>query len=1623
MISLFRSGIKKAISLLIALLMAVAVVPVVSTTAFAEGKRIEILNDTITNETETITVNIEENVSLGILRIVEMDSMTDYNSSKLNEYTSLYFSLASDLKNGENVLELIKKPTAGNKIYAVLRDSSDTEMVDYVAGPITVEEKTGGGEVTEQDILEGCSVTIHDYEDGKIKEDDNQITVDVKLHESVENCYLVVVAYPGNAAFDPDNDSVNKRLFDKKVENEDDVICTFNTSHLPLKAGQKICAYLNVPVGEDNYKIVKSRELDVVDENGEGFKDYQWPEVHITDEVLNAGDEKLHITLTADERLYQYAKDPDVDFSMTVSIQQYPADEEFDFEGEYMHSLVSPINVTEAITEQEITLSEPLLAGYRVRAVVYWSQNNDLWIPKSNDYEADGIPDDSVLVSGGAWTTQPSVSIASKNVKAGDQYVTVELSGNVEEGTLLLVRQIPTNEYDHESDENKLFASQMNVSAGSVEIEKNSESGAELEEGNYLIAVLLKNGKLVAQSEPVLIASSSYMEPVVLQAVGNVYESDSSVVLKVSYDSSITSGMICLYKAGLGGMADPYDDDSLVGQVTLSSDDSVEVVITESITAGDVIVPYIRLYDSEEDKVTFYEGTAFTVLEENVSSDEIKFYETEITTESETVTVDANGYDDFKNGYIILITGRNPEDVDSGRRIGSNTYTGSGSYVFTLNKDSLEEGQYIIAYLYKYDSDTDFTYYSKNNPYLQIKGTGIKENQIEITTPQIEADAASIYVKADFDESLTGTLEIYSYSGEIFDIEDSDNVLLYSEKNVMPSSTAREISLSGVVTAGNKIIAVLKLSGGTTTTVMSEPKTVQEPTQIKEPTAVITETKISEGDVSMKGYIDFEKYYYDEVKYTVYNYTGDILDESSAKVLAENQLYSPNGNMSFYFRADTTPLKAGSKIVIKLTVVKDGLSSSYYSNTRTVEPAPDWADPTVTLDVAAVRESDKTIPVTVNYDEGYLDIEGGYYCNVTIYQFPSSYTDDEFEENELHENVTITQRIGTINAKDGQHLTTVDVPVTGVLEAGKRVIVKLRLPHPEWEGEEADYLSASVPIIGDDEEIPEAKVLLYNLGKDTHTGSVVRNILKEAGIETATIERSQLNETVGYLAGLEGFEASGEVFDGDGYETEFMVMSGFSETQLDDFLAAMSEAGIRIDHKAVVTEYNKEWQFKELIGEIESEHEIFQAILELDKTIKKAEELKEEDYPAEDWQIFSEVLKKANDVLQQGDPEPTLEDYQNATNGLKQAYEMLTEEGLNQYSVTVEGSYAENSGEGDYPEGDIVRISAGTKQGYTFKGWKSSDVEIDNADEDEASFIMPNHSVLVEARWKKNKKSSSSGSYSLDEGTEKYDVDINESENGTVELNKDYAAKGTTVKISVTPDDGYKVESVVITDKYGSDIKAEYMGEGEYSFVMPGTNVDISVIFVEKNTDYTQNIVPFTDVSDTDWYYEAVKYVYENGIMSGVGNGRFDPEQKTTRGMMATVLWKIEGSEEVDNVAPFLDVTSDAYYAEAVAWATENNIVSGYDNSIFGPDDYITREQLITILWRYAEYKGYDTSVGENENILSYRDGSTVSEYAVEAMKWACGAGIISGDNGMLNPGEHARRSHMAQMMMRFLES
>lgn len=275
--------------------------------------------------------------------------------------------------------------------------------------------------------------------------------------------------------------------------------------------------------------------------------------------------------------------------------------------------------------------------------------------------------------------------------------------------------------------------------------------------------------------------------------------------------------------------------------------------------------------------------------------------------------------------------------------------------------------------------------------------------------------------------------------------------------------------------------------------------------------------------------------------------------------------------------------------------------------------------------------------------------------------------------------------------------------------------------------------------------------------------------------------------------------------------------------------------------------------------------------------------------------------------------------------------------------------------------------------------------------------------------------SGSSGSSSGGSGG--YTVSVGSSENGSVRVSPANASKGATVTVTVQPDAGYLLGGLTVTDSRGNELKVTGRGGGVFTFIMPGSKVAVQASFVPDDT--AEYGLPFLDVNRGDWFYEAVAYVYREGLMSGTSGTAFSPNAATTRGMIVTILHRLEGAPAAA-AAAFDDVADGQYYTKAVAWAAANGIVEGYGDGSFRPSVPITREQLAAILYRYARYRGYDVS---GANALSgFQDAASVSGYAAGAMSWAVERDLIGGmGDGTLQPQGGATRAQAAAILYRYL--
>ena len=259
-----------------------------------------------------------------------------------------------------------------------------------------------------------------------------------------------------------------------------------------------------------------------------------------------------------------------------------------------------------------------------------------------------------------------------------------------------------------------------------------------------------------------------------------------------------------------------------------------------------------------------------------------------------------------------------------------------------------------------------------------------------------------------------------------------------------------------------------------------------------------------------------------------------------------------------------------------------------------------------------------------------------------------------------------------------------------------------------------------------------------------------------------------------------------------------------------------------------------------------------------------------------------------------------------------------------------------------------------------------------------------------------------------------FPVKIANSGDGVAKVDKSYASAGDKVTITVTPGRNATVQRITVTDEDGERLKLTEDRDGTYSFTMPSGTANVYVRFSGSG-------LPFADVPSGSWYYDDIAYVYDAGLMTGLTATAFGPNLSTTRGMIVTILWRMENEPAAKHGCPFADVRRGSYYEQAIAWASENGIVTGFDASTFAPDRAITREQLAAILFRFAAYRGMD-AVTLRENLSSFQDQAAISAYAVSALNWAVGEGLMQGTGDKLEPTGSATRAQVAAMLRRFMQ-
>ena len=305
------------------------------------------------------------------------------------------------------------------------------------------------------------------------------------------------------------------------------------------------------------------------------------------------------------------------------------------------------------------------------------------------------------------------------------------------------------------------------------------------------------------------------------------------------------------------------------------------------------------------------------------------------------------------------------------------------------------------------------------------------------------------------------------------------------------------------------------------------------------------------------------------------------------------------------------------------------------------------------------------------------------------------------------------------------------------------------------------------------------------------------------------------------------------------------------------------------------------------------------------------------------------------------------------------------------------------------------------KSGYRFVGWYNGNAKW--------NFDTPvTENLTLTAKWETIHTSAPSAP--------RYDVAVSDGAHGSVTVSPKSASKGSTVTVTVTPDKGYTLETLSVTDRNGSALNLTDKGGGQYTFTMPSGPVTVAATFMDDNTMLNF----FVDVPAGAYYYDAVLWAAEGGIVTGTDAVHFSPDASCTRTQLVAFLWRASGKPVVNYAMNFNDVDSGTYYAEAVRWAASEKVAEGTTAETFAPDAAVTRAQMVTMLYRFAKAQGMDTTQG-GMAIREFDDFGAVPAYALEAMDWAVNAGVLKGDNNRLLPQDNCTRAQIVTMLYRAL--
>ena len=700
------------------------------------------------------------------------------------------------------------------------------------------------------------------------------------------------------------------------------------------------------------------------------------------------------------------------------------------------------------------------------------------------------------------------------------------------------------------------------------------------------------------------------------------------------------------------------------------------------------------------------------------------------------------------------------------------------------------------------------------------------------------------------------------------------------------------------------------------------------------------------------------------------------------------------------------------------------LVSKLNSNKIVDENNEDWALYIANGD-AYLNVDDTETSVYLHIDKRFFELDG-----VTMTLEARQYSDSgyilageqTYSVDELRELISSA----TETTDSAYVFESIDIPLTAELREGYNVYCVVKLNIPSWIDAKGDamyrwaYTGTDTIIFAKGAELPDAMVWLYNLDADSHRGALVREILEELGMAAGTVNSDNLGQRIGYMIQWPGYEAVEAPYSANEYDVEYMLMANLTEVQLDKLLDAMQDNNIRINLKSIPTAWTAGKTFEELFNIMAEEDEVLKAAIALDKMIYTAEDLDVETYSSSTyWDAFQEALAEAIVALStdaEEDPEGA-NLYINAREKLLEAYLKVTNKLLlagdlaitcetgedGQYTLSAKlsdekaiFSYSWTIGQTVASTTDILTVTAENvyKAKLTITG-------IDNYyGELTASLSVPSDPAV----------DMSAGKTSVNVTFGAIPETMNMPaptgyvaclyQNGELVAEKEIAEAGTVTFDGLTKGTDYEVQTyaynVVGCGNIQTNAVTTSSGGGGGSSSVPSTPD-------QPDTDEPGE-TGFIDVDDNDWFNADVAYVVEKGLMNGTTDTKFSPDDTTTRAMLMTILARLAGEDTTGGAA---------WYEKGMAWAVKNGVSDGTN-----PNSPITREQLATMLWRYAGSPAVEGSLG------SFTDGAQASGYAVDALVWAVENGILTGQpGGILEPQGDATRAQVAAMLHRFCEN